>query len=47
MEVQLTEDQKAGLKQQIAQDRTQIDRLLMAIARLEDHIAYCENKLTQ
>ena len=47
MEVQLTEGQKAGLKQQIAQDRMQIDCLLMAITRLEDHIAYCENKLKQ
>ena len=37
--------QQAGLREQIATDKAQIDRLLLAIARLEDHIAYCENKL--
>jgi hypothetical protein len=39
--------QKEGLREQIATDRAQIDKLLLAIARLEDHIAYCEKKLTE
>jgi hypothetical protein len=47
MEVQLSVQQREGLKEQIAQDRAQIDKLLLAIARLEDHIAYCEKKLAE
>ncbi len=39
--------QKEGLQEQIATDKAQIDRLLMAIARLEDHIAYCKKKLAE
>jgi len=55
----LTEEQRKGLEEQIATDTAQIDRLLAnldgpdsgsrltAIARLEDHIAYCEKKLNE
>jgi hypothetical protein len=43
--VALDVGQKEGLKEQIAQDKAQIDRMYLAITRLEDHIAYCEKKL--
>jgi hypothetical protein len=51
-------EERKGLEEQIRLDTERIDRLLsdldrldsgnlMAVARLEDHIAYCKKKLAE